>query len=318
MNCNQANKKSIVDYLRKKNIIPVKVKGNDYWYLSPFKAEKKASFKVNIVMNRWYNFQDGTGSTLIDLVIRLENCNEKEALRILSNDLFSFHQQVKSSTTENKKKTTIKEVIELSNINLINYIRKRKISLTIAKRYCKEVYYNVDCLTYNAIGFMNNSGGFELRKEKWQGTISPKDVTLIKNNSSMACVFEGFFDFLSYIELTKDTELDFDYLILNSNSNFKFAAKYLINYEHVFYFLDNDDSGSDTFNLALKIGISCTDCSSIYKRSESLDGDLNEYLIEKHNIQPKWFIDQFLHHIKLAEHKKKVNERKERNKGMSR
>ncbi len=313
MNCKMANRISIIDYLKSKGYFPAFIKGNDYWYNSPFKSEKKPSFHVNIVLNRWYNFQDGTGSTLIDLVVRLENCNEKEALKLLSNGIFSFHQPVKSTTQQNER-IIIKEVKDLSNKYLIEFLKKRKVTLDLGRKYCKEVYYEVDGRTYYAVGFMNNSGGFELRSAFWQGACKPKDITLINNNSQYLCVFEGFFDFLSYLEITKIPEDKFDYLILNSNSNIKEAIKYLINYKEVFFFLDNDDSGDDTFSLVLKVGVNCTDCSGIYEGMK----DVNDYLVEVHDNQPQWFIDQFLHLIKFGVLKEERNNNKDRNRGISR
>jgi len=52
----QINKLSIVDYLRGLGIKPAKVRGNDYWYLSPLRVEKQPSFKVNAKVNLWNDF----------------------------------------------------------------------------------------------------------------------------------------------------------------------------------------------------------------------------------------------------------------------
>ena len=38
--------------------------------------------------------------------------------------------------------------------------------------------------TYKAIGFRNNSGGYELRNSWFKGSSSPKDVTLIRTGST--------------------------------------------------------------------------------------------------------------------------------------
>ncbi len=48
------------------------------------------------------------------------------------------------------------------------------------------------------MGFKNNFGGFELRNKYFKGSSSPKEITLISNNSpDRLNVFEGFMDFLS-------------------------------------------------------------------------------------------------------------------------
>ena len=47
MNIKDAKQIRIVEYLRIIGYSPVNVKGHQYWYLSPFRDEKTASFKVN-------------------------------------------------------------------------------------------------------------------------------------------------------------------------------------------------------------------------------------------------------------------------------
>ena len=52
MNIEQSKKLSIIDFLDKENVTLKKKKGNAYWYLSPFRDEKTASFKVSKKENR--------------------------------------------------------------------------------------------------------------------------------------------------------------------------------------------------------------------------------------------------------------------------
>ena len=55
VSASEAKQIDIVDYLAKAGHQPVKIRNNDYWYLSPLRDEKNASFKVNRKMNRWYD-----------------------------------------------------------------------------------------------------------------------------------------------------------------------------------------------------------------------------------------------------------------------
>ena len=55
MNCAQANGLNLVNWLFMQGYEPHKIKGNNYWYLSPLRKEKEASFKVNINLNIWYD-----------------------------------------------------------------------------------------------------------------------------------------------------------------------------------------------------------------------------------------------------------------------
>ena len=74
MNCKTINEQiKMIDYLAQKNIYPINSKRNIFWFLSPFRNEKTASFKVDISTNRFYDFGEGFGGTLIDLISKLEN-----------------------------------------------------------------------------------------------------------------------------------------------------------------------------------------------------------------------------------------------------
>jgi hypothetical protein len=51
----QAKQTDLVDYLAFLGHRPQKVRNEDYWYLSPLREEKTASFKVNRKKNVWYD-----------------------------------------------------------------------------------------------------------------------------------------------------------------------------------------------------------------------------------------------------------------------
>ncbi len=110
----------------------------------------------------------------------------------------------------------------LANPLLCRYLEDRKILLEIAKKYCKEVDFELYNKKYFAIGFENKSGGFELRNQYFKGSSSTKDVTIIHHpDSKKISVFEGFFSFLSYQTLYQNKALflpdrQTDFLILNS------------------------------------------------------------------------------------------------------
>ena len=74
---------SIRLFLARRGIQP-KYERNGYgMYLSPLREERTPSFKVDYVRNLWYDFGSGEGGTLRTLVIRLERCDSREAVRRL-------------------------------------------------------------------------------------------------------------------------------------------------------------------------------------------------------------------------------------------
>lgn len=61
----------LVAYLESLGFEPVRVRNNDYWYLSPLRNERTPSFKVNRKLNRWYDFGEGFGGSIIDFGLSL-------------------------------------------------------------------------------------------------------------------------------------------------------------------------------------------------------------------------------------------------------
>ena len=56
MNIQEAKDIRLVDFLAGFGYEPVIQRGNSVWYKSPFRAEKKASFKVALHKELWYAF----------------------------------------------------------------------------------------------------------------------------------------------------------------------------------------------------------------------------------------------------------------------
>ena len=87
---------------------------------------------------------------------------------------------------------------ELSHEALKGYLKERGIDPAVAGRFCKEVAYGIRGKRYFAIGFMNRSGGYELRNPMFKGCISPKDISCVSlsgKKQDTCCVFEGFVAF---------------------------------------------------------------------------------------------------------------------------
>ena len=72
--CCEANRIDLVDFLQTLGYPHQKIRGDDYWYLSPLRAEKTPSFKVARKLNLWFDHGLGKGGNLIDFVIRFYGC----------------------------------------------------------------------------------------------------------------------------------------------------------------------------------------------------------------------------------------------------
>ena len=271
----------MVDYLFELGFEPVNIRNVDHWYLSPFRNERTASFKVNRQLNRWYDHGIGLGGNLVDFAITFYQCSVREVFRIFS-DYLSFHQP--TTHTAPKTSTVSRRTIEilstgaLTSPSLIRYIASRCIPGEIAAQHCQQVYYKVRERQYFALGLKNDSGGYELRNSFAKVASSPKDITTIQNGASVVSVFEGMFDFLSYKTITVNvSETPEDYVILNSISFFDRSRDFLEKYEQINLYLDRDAAGFKCSLTARRISEKYKDGSPLYEGFK----DLNDWLISK-------------------------------------
>lgn len=61
----ELRQRDLIEYLSKLGFEPVKIRGFNYWYLSPLRNEKTPSFKVNTKLNRWYDLGLAKGGNII-------------------------------------------------------------------------------------------------------------------------------------------------------------------------------------------------------------------------------------------------------------
>jgi hypothetical protein len=286
----------LVDYLASLGHQPEYTKkGFDHWYLSPFRLEGEASFKVNRNMNRWYDHGLGKGGNLIDFGLAYFGCTVRELMDKFRPG-FSFQQHYPSHSTnlsmgeETEHKITILSDRDLYAHPLVNYLHERHIPLGIAKHYCREVSYQLQGRSYFGIGFKNDAGGYEIRNAFAKCSSSPKEVTKIGSGSNTLHVFEGFFDLLSFKTLYgNDDTYSGDLLILNSAAFFERARPLMAEYPVKKLWLDHDTTGVTYTKFALSLNDGFEDASALYERHK----DLNDFLTGKPTA-PKQQIQQKL------------------------
>lgn len=282
----EAKEIDLVDYLSSLGHEAVKVRGTDYWYLSPLRNEKTPSFKINRKINRWYDHGTSQGGNLIDFAILYNHCTVGELLQSLSSH-FSFQRPTiyRTKNDENKEsKIIITTENNLSSILLLNYLKQRRIPLPVAEQYCREVHFQLDGKNYYAIGFKNDSGGFEIRNPYFKGSSAPKNITTFKNNSDNVLAFEGFMDFLSFIGITLGEDKNkYDFVILNSISLFEKARPFMEEHNIIRLYLDRDATGQNCSRYALSLSSKYQDESDLYKGYK----DLNDWVMHQGKSQKR-------------------------------
>lgn len=253
-------------------------------FRSPFREESKGSFHIDEQRNLWYDHGTGEGGDVFDLVLRVRNCDFREAcstLRSLHPELPGIDASTRedvlrrlesqtpadytpSGTRRESSAFIIKETRNpFTKERLVDYfVNEREIPRNILEAVCDEVYYayanNPDTVYYGA-GFRNIDGDLALRNSLASGKkstgqniscISADGENLLADSldamsSPGVIVFEGFTDYMSYLAWTDRTSPQkADAIILNSVNNLPKALDLLSSYDRVVAYLDNDAAGT--------------------------------------------------------------------------
>ena len=290
---------SIVEYLERKGIRPVRKTSTYVMYRSPLREETHPSFKVDTEKNLWIDYAEGRGGSIIDLCIRLEGCTLSEAIcrlgqNALEHTAYSSNSPKReiSISPNQREDVTASGTRRLTSISdtlpphLQEYLKKERcIDLEKATPFLKCISYEVRERRYEAIGFANSSGGYELRDNHlFKGTIAPKDITpIFEDKAQPVCLFEGFMDFLSFLSMKG--KVSNQCLVMNSVSNVARSIHYLNkrNITSVRAFLDNDDAGRKAVQEFVNTGFKVEDMAVYYRDFK----DLNEFHVSRVREQQK-------------------------------
>ena len=282
---------SIVEYLERKGIRPVRRTPAYAMYRSPLREETRPSFKVDTEKNLWIDYAEGRGGSIIDLCMRLEGCTLSEAIcrlgqNVSGNTAHSYSSPKDETRICPKQKEIANGARKLIGISdtlpphLQEYLKKERcIDLEKATPFLKCISYEVRGRRHEAIGFANSSGGYELRDNNtFKGTVAPKDITpIFEDMEQPVCLFEGFMDFLSFLSMKG--EVTNQCLVMNSVSNVARSIHYLNerNITSVRAFLDNDDAGRKAVQEFVNAGFKVEDMTVYYRDFK----DLNEYHVSR-------------------------------------
>jgi DNA primase len=277
VNIQQAKRIPLQTLLAGQGHLPVKQRGDDCWYISPFRPDERTpSFKINVRKNLWYDFGEGQGGNLLDLAQRLFQTQDlKQTLQQLGN-----YEPIPPQTQEPVDVLPSYKSIDTRQLQhpaLLDYLQTRAINPEIACQYLLEAHDP----PYFYLAFRNDQGGFELRNKHFKGSTAPKATTTIiadpvNGRSNELLVFEGFMDFLSYLTLRNDPQSPRDALILNSLALLPKLQSTFDVYPRLRLFLDNDPAGKQA--LAHFEGRSYQNCAQAYYPDHK---DLNEYLCQQ-------------------------------------
>lgn len=261
-----------------------------YMYYSPFRDEAEPSMSYDARRNLWCDHGTGEGGDSIRLVMLLCGLPFVEAVEWLKNtsgEVVSWSEDHANDHRVNRQKGL--EVLRVSDNftspELISYAEGRGVGVSLLQKYCKEVTYRnrSNGKSYIAIGFPNNEGGYVLRSGGFKGNTGSTITTIGINGklgsaptSDVVLIFEGFFNFLSYLVLKGVDTACCDVVVLNSVNNTRKAVEYISRHRYAEAYVDNDAAGRKCLEQVRDCcnGTHVMDFSITYAH----DNDVNEHL----------------------------------------
>ncbi|MBL8564336.1 MAG: toprim domain-containing protein [Hyphomicrobiaceae bacterium] len=263
MRADQARQVPIPLYLERHSIKPAKItrNGRELWYSSPIReGDKTPSFKVDTVKNLWFDHGVARGGNVIDLVVEMCRVSVKEALAILESGFAGTVPAATRSLLENRgapadekeneqdRSFSIVDSGPIVHPALWQYLFARCISKPLASQWLKEIRFRAPGKpkTYFALGFTCGEG-VDARSPVFKGFVGKgKDISTINfADKGTVAVFEGPYDFLSWLAMRELTEPDCAVIILHSLS-LKARAFHAINthgFGRIVLYLDRDEAG---------------------------------------------------------------------------
>ncbi|KQR94208.1 DNA primase [Chryseobacterium sp. Leaf180] len=287
MNCETIKKNvSIKTVLESFGRFPIKENHKTAFYFAINRDEKKPSLSVDYINNQAFDFGTGKVYDVIAIVQEINKCSVSDALKYLCKFEFSLINKKNFESVKQEKDYTITKVGLIAHSALIQYLQSRRVYEQ--SNLVRQIEYELNGQKYFGVGFFNNSGGIEIRNKYVKICLGKKDVTLIKNNvgrdyktsTTHIAIFEGFFDFLTFMNLPVSKIIQPDCLILNSTVMLFKVLHQLGNYKKILLFLDNDINGKKTSELITNKYKSVTDYSEVYENFN----DLNDFYKQQDSI----------------------------------
>lgn len=271
---------SLMDFLARLRFHPKKTHGNEAMYISMFRdSNTNPSFSVNEKLGAWYDHGMGKGGDIFDFaMLYWKGINFQTAVeRVLGVCNLAVPQELVSKKVNPRPRLKvsvrlpnyqIQEIKPFGSSEVINtYLRSRGV-FEVASTQLAEVHYYVEDekklrKQFFAAGWKNDLGGWEVRNKHFKGCLGKKAITLIPGDSKKLVVFEGYFNYLSW--LSHNVGHDRTVLVLNSLALLNSGVEKAKSFSEIDLYLDRDTSGYAALKTWMKALPYSTDRSTIYQ-----------------------------------------------------
>jgi DNA primase len=245
---------SLADLLSRLGFQPAKKSGRELFYKSMLRDnDKNPSFCVNDQLGLWFDHGTGKGGNIIDFALAywkgldfrqvLEKISQTAAPGVSPNPAARPTRPVPQVKLPSYGIQHIKDINSRSAI--AEYLRSRGIFEQAARR-AKEVHYYVDDhkgtrRQFVAAGWANEAGGWEVRNKYFKGCLGKKGISFFQADEKSLAVFEGYFNYLSWLKLHPDNSQSA--LVLNSTAMLSAGIERAKAFSSIDLYFDNDAAG---------------------------------------------------------------------------
>jgi len=271
---------SMMDFLSRLGFHPKKTHGDEAMYISMLRdSDTNPSFSVNEKLGAWYDHGMGKGGDIFNFAmlywkgIKFHEAVEK--VQEICNQTIPEQVVVNKINTRPRLKVAVKlpnyqiqEIKPFGSSEAINaYLRSRGVFDTASTQLAEVHYYVEDekkrRKQFFAAGWQNELGGWEVRNKYFKGCLGKKAITLILLGAKKLSVFEGFFNYLSW--LSENTDHDRTVLVLNSLTLINSGIEKAKTFSEIDLYLDRDNSGYGALKTWMKALPYSTDRSFVYQ-----------------------------------------------------
>jgi len=247
---------SMIDFLGRLGFQPASKPSRETKYISPLRdSDTDASFSVNDAKGVWRDYGTGQGGNIIDFaMLYWKGLRFTEALDKIS-EVCNMAIDSGNARTEGRKR--IRPAVQIPNYKVeevkpyggnaaINNFLSTRGVLQAAEGRISEVYYYVQDdkgvrKNYFASGWQNELGGWEVRNKYFKGCLGKKGLTFISRDPKQLVVFEGYMNYLSWVNDNRLSEKSV--LVLNSLALLESGIKKASSFSDIDLFMDHDKAG---------------------------------------------------------------------------
>lgn len=241
---------SLVELLAKLGFKPARKNAREQFYYSMLRTnDTKPSFSVNDELGVWFDHGTRKGGNIVDFGLAFWKglgFNEvvEKLMEICSIEMVERRQRPRRAVKI--PHYIIQETKDLGTHPAItDYLKSRGV-FEAGKKHLSEVYYYVEdnkglAKHFFAAGWLNESGGWEVRNKYFKGCLGRKAITFLPGHPKSVAVFEGFINYLSW--RTENPDATQSIIVLNTLALLNSGLAKAKEFSSVDIYFDRDQAG---------------------------------------------------------------------------